>query len=126
MNDKGFSIQLIDAEENYSKRFQHNVIPEHLFFFIVCVQFEIQWHRLPVAPAIWRHVTDVTQLLFELLLQLIKQWSPFVCVEPISFLRFLVLILVIKHCDRLCGLVVRILYYRSRGSGFDSRHYQIF
>jgi hypothetical protein len=28
--------------------------------------------------------------------------------------------------DRLCGLVVRIPRYRSRGSEFDSRRYQIF
>jgi hypothetical protein len=28
--------------------------------------------------------------------------------------------------DRLCGLVVRVLGYRSRGPGFDSQHYQIF
>jgi hypothetical protein len=28
--------------------------------------------------------------------------------------------------DRLCGLVVRVLGYRSRGLGFDSRRYQIF
>jgi hypothetical protein len=28
--------------------------------------------------------------------------------------------------DRLCGLVVRIPGYRSRGHGFDSRRYQIF
>jgi hypothetical protein len=28
--------------------------------------------------------------------------------------------------DRLCGLVVRVPGYRSRGSGFDSRCYQIF
>jgi hypothetical protein len=26
--------------------------------------------------------------------------------------------------DRLCGLVVRVLDYRSRGPGFDSRHCQ--
>jgi hypothetical protein len=35
----------------------------------------------------------------------------------------------IKHLDasdRLCGLVVRIPGYRSRGPGFDSRRYQIF
>jgi hypothetical protein len=29
-----------------------------------------------------------------------------------------------KEYDRLCGLVVRVPYYRSR-SGFDSRRYQI-
>jgi hypothetical protein len=28
--------------------------------------------------------------------------------------------------DRLCGLVVKVPGYRSRGSGFDSRRYQIF
>jgi hypothetical protein len=28
--------------------------------------------------------------------------------------------------DRLCGLVVRVPGYRSRGSGFDFRRYQIF
>jgi hypothetical protein len=28
--------------------------------------------------------------------------------------------------DRLCGLVVRVPGCRSRGSGFDSRRYQIF
>jgi hypothetical protein len=28
--------------------------------------------------------------------------------------------------DRLCGLVVRIPGYRSRGPGFDPRHYEIF
>jgi hypothetical protein len=28
--------------------------------------------------------------------------------------------------DRLCGLVVRVSGYRSRGIGFDSRRYQIF
>jgi hypothetical protein len=27
-------------------------------------------------------------------------------------------------CDRLCGLVVRVLNYRSRGPGFDSRALQ--
>jgi hypothetical protein len=31
-----------------------------------------------------------------------------------------------KESDRLCGLVVRVSVYRSRGSGFDSRPYQIF
>jgi hypothetical protein len=28
--------------------------------------------------------------------------------------------------DRLCGIVVRILGYRSRGPGVDSRRYQTF
>jgi hypothetical protein len=32
----------------------------------------------------------------------------------------------IIHMQRLCGLVVRIPGYRSRGPGFDSRRYQIF
>jgi hypothetical protein len=29
-------------------------------------------------------------------------------------------------CHRLCGLVIRVPGYRSRGPGFDSQHYQIF
>jgi hypothetical protein len=37
--------------------------------------------------------------------------------------QFVVLILKI---DRLCGLVFRVPGYRSRGPGFDFRHYQIF
>jgi len=31
-----------------------------------------------------------------------------------------------KFKDRLCGLVVRVSGYRSRGPGFDPRRYQIF
>jgi hypothetical protein len=31
-----------------------------------------------------------------------------------------------NYTDRLCGLVVRVPAYRSRGPGFDSRRYQIF
>jgi hypothetical protein len=31
-----------------------------------------------------------------------------------------------RHFDRLCGLVVRVPGYRSRGPGFDSRQYQNF
>jgi hypothetical protein len=32
----------------------------------------------------------------------------------------------LRDLDRLCGLVVRVPGYRSRGSEFDSRRYQIF
>jgi hypothetical protein len=32
----------------------------------------------------------------------------------------------LKKVDRLCGLVVRVPGYRSRGPGFDSQRYQIF
>jgi hypothetical protein len=35
-------------------------------------------------------------------------------------------IIIILFMDRLCGLVVRVSGYRSRGPGFDSRPYQIF
>ena len=38
----------------------------------------------------------------------------------------LILKIVIKIIDRLCGLVVRVSGYRYRGLGFDSRRYQIF
>jgi hypothetical protein len=31
----------------------------------------------------------------------------------------------VSTIDRLCGLVVRVAGYRSRGPGFDSLHYQI-
>jgi hypothetical protein len=37
-----------------------------------------------------------------------------------------VFVLHVFVCDRLCGLVVRVLGYRSWGPGFDSWHYQIF
>jgi hypothetical protein len=33
---------------------------------------------------------------------------------------------VLYLCDSLCGLVVRVPAYRSRGPAFDFRHYQIF
>jgi hypothetical protein len=32
----------------------------------------------------------------------------------------------LQETDRRCGLVVRVPGYRSRGSGFDFRRYQIF
>jgi hypothetical protein len=31
-----------------------------------------------------------------------------------------------KNVDSLCGLVVGVSGYRSRGLGFDSQHYHIF
>jgi hypothetical protein len=34
--------------------------------------------------------------------------------------------LVIVFSDRLCGVMVRVPGYRSRGPGFDSQRYQIF
>jgi hypothetical protein len=34
--------------------------------------------------------------------------------------------LTLGSSDRLCGLMLRVPGYRSRGSGFDSRRYQIF
>jgi hypothetical protein len=35
-------------------------------------------------------------------------------------------LLYVQFVDHLCGLVVRVPSYRSRGSGFDSQRYQIF
>jgi hypothetical protein len=43
--------------------------------------------------------------------------------------HFVVVLKCRKACmrsDHLCGLVVRVPGYRSRGPEFDSRHYQIF
>jgi hypothetical protein len=37
-----------------------------------------------------------------------------------------ILVLCCSLNDRLCGLVVRVYGYRSRGPGFDSRPYQFF
>jgi hypothetical protein len=38
----------------------------------------------------------------------------------------IIIIIIINVVDRLCGLVVSVPCYRSRGPGFDSRRYQIF
>jgi hypothetical protein len=40
--------------------------------------------------------------------------------------QIIVLCILICVFDRLCGLVVRVSGYRSRGPGFDSRRFQIF
>jgi hypothetical protein len=50
-------------------------------------------------------------------------WMPFLFECPWTFLWFF---LFLFRCDRLCGLVVRVLGYKSRGTGFDSQRYQIF
>jgi hypothetical protein len=41
-------------------------------------------------------------------------------------ISIIIIIIIIIMCDRLCGLVVRVSGYRSRGPGFDSLLYQIF
>jgi hypothetical protein len=55
----------------------------------------------------------------------------FQVVEPIrSMFNHLARMMIIFRSsmigDRLCGLVVRVLGYRSRGPGFNSRRYQVF
>jgi hypothetical protein len=59
------------------------------------------------------------------------------CVYMDLYVLFIILHYIIDHCcfiiiiiiiiiiiDRLCGLVVRVLDYRCRGPGFDSRALQ--
>jgi hypothetical protein len=43
-----------------------------------------------------------------------------------SYLQIIKLCFCMSSYDRLCGLLVRVPGYRSRGPKFDSRHYQIF
>jgi hypothetical protein len=43
-----------------------------------------------------------------------------------AFICFLIFLSFRAIFDRLCGLVVRVSGYRSRGPGFDSQPYQIF
>jgi hypothetical protein len=43
-----------------------------------------------------------------------------------TIIRFTIYQSEFLYYDRLCGLVVRVYGYRSKGSGFDSRPYQIF
>jgi hypothetical protein len=54
--------------------------------------------------------------------------SEFVAYDQNNVFYKVVLIndLIVPSEDRLCGLVVRVLGYRSRGPGFDFRRYQIF
>jgi hypothetical protein len=44
----------------------------------------------------------------------------------VTFHKTMNLIFITVRTNRLCGLVVRVSSYRSRGPGFDSRPYQIF
>jgi hypothetical protein len=44
----------------------------------------------------------------------------------ISSRNFPLCIMLCRNVDRLCGLLIRVPGYRSRGPGFDSRRYQIF
>jgi hypothetical protein len=46
--------------------------------------------------------------------------------DQLLYVDLEVLKAVTVKCDRLCGLVVRVSGYRSRGSGFDFRRFQIF
>jgi hypothetical protein len=53
------------------------------------------------------------------ILHIFRLCSMFITYSPDVF--FLDLITLIMCVDRLCGLVVRVLDYRSRGPGFDSQ-----
>jgi hypothetical protein len=46
--------------------------------------------------------------------------------EEFTSCKIVILSAVVEQTDRLCGLVVRVPGYRLRGTGFDSRRYQIF
>jgi hypothetical protein len=52
---------------------------------------------------------------------IIEEFKPDSCELFIFHFYFITYLLCIYYDDRLCGLVVRVLGYRS---GFDSRHYQ--
>jgi hypothetical protein len=49
-----------------------------------------------------------------------------VILEMLDKANAMVICVVGAICNRLCGLVVRVSGYRSRGPGFDSRPFQIF
>jgi hypothetical protein len=48
------------------------------------------------------------------------------CKQKYPFFARDIIALLVNIRDRLCGLVARVSGYRSRGPGFDSRHFQIF
>jgi hypothetical protein len=61
---------------------------------------------------------------------LLRRGRPFILIarECLGQKKYLLkqFLIVLVIFDRLCGLVVRVSAYRSRGLRFDSRRYQIF
>jgi hypothetical protein len=53
-------------------------------------------------------------------------WSLLFLIPPKLLVCSFIFLLAYFSADRLCGLVVGVPGYRSRGSGFDSGRYQIF
>jgi hypothetical protein len=53
-------------------------------------------------------------------------FSPSYNIVPGNDVIFYIFMLYLYVCDRLCGLVVRVSGYRSRGPGLDSRRFHIF
>jgi hypothetical protein len=80
-----------------------------------CVRFLHPFFLLPSIRNIWAYATSNAQCL-----------GPPVIGPSTSWHSYYILILQNTLNDRLCGLVVRVPGYRSRGPGFDSRRYQIF
>jgi hypothetical protein len=74
-------------------------------------------HRLRDAYGVWKlnNRTDYAYVGSEVLTVVVMQSTVFWDITPCSPVE-----------DRLCGLVVRVSGYRSRGPGFDFRRFQIF
>jgi hypothetical protein len=73
-------------------------------------------------PCVWINTERYTAVMF-----IYIRNSFFVFYRPKSLsLMFIYFKSVVGKVDRLCGLMVRVPGYRSRGPGFDSRRYQIF